>query len=612
MSKEAKITLTLADAASATLSKVTAAFPRLATVATAAASAISKAYEGVTWTLGKVGSIVGGALSKAFDYAKWGALGLAGALAWASKKGIEAEQSQVRLAGVYRATGGALGLSIEYLKAYAEANERAKGTDAELWQDAASRLMMFGNVHGQVFMTAMKSAEDLSKVMGGDLAGSVEMLGKALEDPENGFMLLRRQGIMFNEEQKRRIKTLAAGGDDQGAQQAMLAVIQAKVGGLSDQMANTTGGHLKRMYQSFEIIAERIGQVFGPTLSRASDAVRQWCETNEDSLATFAQKAAAILNFAGGVTSDLFGSKDSWTKKIGVIYDATVEVLRATLKTAGAMFYSLGQIAVFAVGHALKDTGKMAMELQDVDFDYGSGHSKLSIQQAEARKAGIRQRYNSLDYSKDYEGYISNALGKVPGYWGEAGKGIADSARKNTPDLFASGQARMATLHQQLAAASEAPVEPAKKVLSLSEQYAAALQKQNDLLDAQKQKMQSISDVAKSATEQFATATRVEQAQILNLAKAAQQGRSFGDLGDDQRKMVNGSQILSGIYGKGMTDYTRQQLGQALGKDAVGDGTTAGGLAIKIDASPELRRMFIFDNTGGRHAAASRTLAAAR
>jgi len=91
---------------------------------------------------------------------------------------------------------------------------------------AQSLLLTFTNIKGAVFDDAMPAIADLAARTGTDLSSAVQQVGRALNEPAEGFASLRRQGIQFSTEQEESIKRLVQEGDIQAAQYVMLTELQ--------------------------------------------------------------------------------------------------------------------------------------------------------------------------------------------------------------------------------------------------------------------------------------------------------------------------------------------------------------------------------------------------
>jgi hypothetical protein len=129
-----------------------------------------------------------------------------------TRAAVEAEQAELRLAAVVRATGGVAGLTAQDLIRMADAFQARLGINDEAIKGSMAVLLTFRSVSRESFGEAMEVAANLSKVMGTDLQSATLQLGKALEEPEQGLTALRRSGVSFSDTQKEMIKDLVETG----------------------------------------------------------------------------------------------------------------------------------------------------------------------------------------------------------------------------------------------------------------------------------------------------------------------------------------------------------------------------------------------------------------
>lgn len=179
--------------------------------------------------------------------------------------GAESIDVMYRLEAAHKAAAGAVGFTAKQLAD--EADEmmfRVNMTDESIKKSMAT-LMMFRNVTGEVFMEAIKSAEDLSAMGFGSVESSARMLGIVLESPLRGMDRLRRMGIILSQAQKDQIKSYAASGEILKAQTLILDIIKSKVGGVAEAMAKSPAGQLKHTQIVLEELREELGRKLLPT-----------------------------------------------------------------------------------------------------------------------------------------------------------------------------------------------------------------------------------------------------------------------------------------------------------------------------------------------------------
>lgn len=148
--------------------------------------------------------------------------------AFAVRQAAEAERSEARFDAIWRATGGTAGFSRAELGDFVDEMTRRTVHSDEAIRDAMARLMTFRQVSGEAFKDTMLAASGLAEVMGGNLAGAVETLGRALENPVAGLDSLRRAGIVLSPVQKELIKDLAEHGRTAEAAAVLLQVLKDK------------------------------------------------------------------------------------------------------------------------------------------------------------------------------------------------------------------------------------------------------------------------------------------------------------------------------------------------------------------------------------------------
>lgn len=138
----------------------------------------------------------------------------------------EAEQTELRLQAVVRATGGVAGLTAQELIGMAGAFQDRLGINDEAVKGSMAVLLTFRSVARESFDEALEVAANLSKVMGTDLQSATLQLGKALEEPETGLLALRRSGVSFNETQKDMIKDMVETGNQAQAITTILKIMK--------------------------------------------------------------------------------------------------------------------------------------------------------------------------------------------------------------------------------------------------------------------------------------------------------------------------------------------------------------------------------------------------
>lgn len=183
----------------------------------------------------------------------------------------EAEQEQLRLAAALRATSQAAGLARSDLKALADEVAGKTFFDDESIARASSEMLIFKNVQGETFKEGIRLAADMAALYGGQVADHVKSLGKALDDPAEGLMMLERQFGKMSERQKDHIRNLMEQNRLAEAQGAVLDYVRGKVGGMAEAMNTGINAQAKNLKKEWNEFLEALGAT--PAMSEMATGV---------------------------------------------------------------------------------------------------------------------------------------------------------------------------------------------------------------------------------------------------------------------------------------------------------------------------------------------------
>ena len=170
----------------------------------------------------------------------------------------EAERQQLVLRQTIQATGGAAGQTAESIERMVQRQARAGAASEEAVRGAATQLLTFRSVSGEVFERTLNAAVDLSAVGFGSVQSAAVQLGKAMEDPVKGLSSLTEVGVSFTAQQKQVIQSLVDTGRTAEAQALILEAVEGQVGGAgAAQGAGLTG--------AFRALGHELGE-FGETV----------------------------------------------------------------------------------------------------------------------------------------------------------------------------------------------------------------------------------------------------------------------------------------------------------------------------------------------------------
>lgn len=186
----------------------------------------------------------------------------------------ESNRIQANLAASIKSTGGAAGLSVRDINAMNDALMEQTGIDDELLTQASAVLLTFRHISSDAFPRATQAAIDLSAKLGGDLQGSIVMVGKALDDPIAGVTALRRVGVQLSDEQEQQIKDFMDVNDLASAQAVIMQELETQVGGTASAI-HEQGNRSEDAKNAIENLKEEIGQSMIPAQQAWNEAVQK-------------------------------------------------------------------------------------------------------------------------------------------------------------------------------------------------------------------------------------------------------------------------------------------------------------------------------------------------
>jgi hypothetical protein len=180
------------------------------------------------------------------------------------------ETQQLVLGQVLRATGGASGKTAGQIEDLAQSIASATLASTSEVRDAAAQLLTFRSVSGETFDRTLRLAQDLATVGFGTVKTSAVQLGKALEDPIKGLSALRRVGVSFSDAQKQVIQDLVNTGRTAEAQEKILDALASQVGGAGGASSQGLAGAYDSLSQATDNLLVRWGsQIAAATNLRA-------------------------------------------------------------------------------------------------------------------------------------------------------------------------------------------------------------------------------------------------------------------------------------------------------------------------------------------------------
>lgn len=157
---------------------------------------------------------------------------------------IDAERASNRLAFSLKTMGSDLGITLEQVEKFASKMMRVSIFDDDAIKDAAASLTKFDNISGKNFFTVLTRAMDLASESGKDLLDTVELIGKAVNDPAKAGKILRTLGIT---------------GKFSSPEDVLEAM--GKLEGQTQARTQTTGGKLQQQFNRAQNMWEDVGKL---------------------------------------------------------------------------------------------------------------------------------------------------------------------------------------------------------------------------------------------------------------------------------------------------------------------------------------------------------------
>jgi hypothetical protein len=305
----------------------------LAMNATKYASGLRKAA-GDTSRFGKM-------TTAAFNFAKQAMLGLTVAairfIPVLANMGAESRKADIQLRfmlenmqGISKATDA----TVKRMAAYADSVNKATGVDDEQIKAVQRKLLVFKSLRatadeqGAAFDRTTKAAIDLAAGGFGSLETNAVRLGRVLENPTKNLNALTRAGIVFTDEEKKKITRLQESGKLLEAQNLVLKSIEDRVLGLAEASATP----FEKMNAQFQQIGDSIGEQMLPALEDMNKQVSEWLSTPQGRkdvqmiAESFVLAAKGIKEMAGFLVQvrSLLEKIKPFTDLLGLIGNAVV------------------------------------------------------------------------------------------------------------------------------------------------------------------------------------------------------------------------------------------------------------------------------------------------
>lgn len=189
--------------------------------------------------------------------------------------GEAAERQQLRLQAVLRATGHASGQTAAELERMAVSLARDTQGDLGQARSVIARTLTRTEIGPEIFERTLRVSQDLAEVLGRDLAGAAEMVGRAMSSPTRGMESLRDAGIFLSQQQEEQIRLWEESGELMRAQTFLLESLEQRVGGAGAAAGGGLSGAWGTLNTNIRLYVERAASALGITerLQQVIDAL---------------------------------------------------------------------------------------------------------------------------------------------------------------------------------------------------------------------------------------------------------------------------------------------------------------------------------------------------
>lgn len=350
---------------------------------------------GLGTSLSGLGQLIGVAGAAYFAVSKLTEAVRAGVAEWAAQ-----EQALAQVAQAIANSGGRLQKSAEEWADYAQGLQMTVAVADDLVLSAVSILGAFELTDAEI-ERAVPLAADLAARLGTDLSSAAKMLGKALQDPDEGISALQRSLRFLSEEQREAVKYMVAHGREAEAQAVILGELETAVGGSAEAARDTFSGAMKTAELALADLQKEIGeqvvpqlralvegfasseaesanlrdslvpafQAIGAVIAAALLPLKLWSAAFNEIRGAAAVVQQSVLDALSLIVSGLIkvGEAASKLPGVGEKYAAATDVMRGVKQSLDDLAGGFAEVAAeqFAMGAAAEEAGKKQREAVD-------------------------------------------------------------------------------------------------------------------------------------------------------------------------------------------------------------------------------------------------------
>jgi len=243
-----------------------------------------------------------------------------------AEMGAESRKADIQLRFMLQNMNGisaATDKTVKRMSDYATTVSKATGVDDEQIKAIQKKLLMFSSIRksadrmGGSFDRATAAALDLAAGGFGEMESNAVKLGRMLEDPANKLNTLSRAGVVFTDQEKRKITVLAESGRKLEAQELILSKIEDRVKGLAEASATP----FEKMNQQFKEMGDTIGEAMLPYLEEMNKRISAWLSSpqGKKDLETIVNGFVDMAKAISAIVGFVIDLSNAWKKATGEI-----------------------------------------------------------------------------------------------------------------------------------------------------------------------------------------------------------------------------------------------------------------------------------------------------
>jgi hypothetical protein len=217
-----------------------------------------------------------------------------------SSEAYRAHQAEVgKLNALLQTTGAIAWTSTKELEAMALELSHATKTEQDDIMKMQGVLLGFRSITGETFERTTKAIIDMAAVMGGDLASSANVVGKAIDTPVQGMTALSRQGFVFTQAEKDMVKQLEETGHHLEAQKVIIDALEGAFAGAAKAI-NSASEQQNRLKNAQEELKRAQGEATSGIAAWWAKARANWTEARLAAQVARNEMEKASKNIASG------------------------------------------------------------------------------------------------------------------------------------------------------------------------------------------------------------------------------------------------------------------------------------------------------------------------